>query len=202
MGETDEVPENARETVSSPKGMQAWLKRLVGRYTYTGYVDVCGKGNAKDQRSVKGRADCVATSAAPDVHCRVNASWPAERGDHGKSVLGGVSNLAPAQYLFSIESPHPERFVEGEGANFWGIVFVQVDQDDRGEWASGVLVGDTFLSTEPCADLSRDCRKITRITAKPDSNEISMTVEVRINRQRVLRQAFVLHRQVNSRAGK
>jgi hypothetical protein len=208
--EAEEVSSSARETVSSPKLMQAWLRRLSGRYTYEGYVDLCGKGNPADRRPVKGRADCIAVSAAPDVHCAVNVTWPAARRADGAPVLGGVSNLAPAQYLFSIEYPKFPTppvptlripYVRGEGANHWGIVAVQVDNMGNGEWASGVLVGDTFLSTEPCVDIQGDCRKVTRITAKPGANEISMTVEVTIARQRVLRQAFLLHREPDVRKG-
>jgi hypothetical protein len=204
QNETEEVASNARETVSSPLEMLAWLKRLPGRYTYDGYVDLCGKGNPADRRSVKGKADCIAVSAAPDVHCAVNVNWPAAMTESGTPVLGGVSSLAPAQLLFSIEFPSGPGaiYVRGEGANHWGIVMVQVDNKDKGEWASGVLVGDTFLSTEPCVDIPGNCRKITRITALPDSREISMTVEVTMDRQRVLRQDFLLRRDPNVRKDK
>jgi hypothetical protein len=207
LDETDEVAGNARETVSSPRQMQAWLKRLPGRYTYEGYVDMCGNGNAADRRPVKGKADCIAVSAAADVHCTVNVNWPPARKENGAPVRGGVSNLAPAQFLFSIEMPNdpydpPFVYIRGEGANHWGIVFVQVDNNGMGEWASGVLVGDTFLSREPCVDIPGDCHKTTRITALPDSQEIFMSVEVTIDRQRVLRQAFTLEREPDLRTGK
>jgi hypothetical protein len=198
--EPEEVSRNARETVSSPKGMQAWLRRLVGQYTIGGYVDLCGKGNLGDRRTVTGEADCIATSAAPDVHCKVNISWPAASGDNGVSVLGSVSNLAPAQFLFSIEIPSPGiPMYRGTGINGWGVLLEQVDNKGIGEFASGVLVGETFLATEPCVDLPGNCWKITRITAMPDSDEISMSVEIDIDRQRVSRRDFLLHRRLNGR---
>lgn len=209
QAETEEVSSNARETVSSPKAMQSWLRRLVGRYTTDGYVDLCGKGAPADRRSVKGKVECVEVSAGPDVHCTANVTWPEATKENGVPVLGGVSNLAPAQYLFSIEYPITQLSkkrnalsVRGEGANHWGIVAVLVDNKGAGEWASGVLVGDTFLSTELCADIPGACRKITRITALPDSQEISISVEVRVDRKRVLRQVFLLHREPNVRRSK
>jgi hypothetical protein len=200
--EAEEVSSSARETVSSPKLMQAWLRRLPGRYTYDGYVDLCGKGNPAGRRPVKGRADCIAVSAAPDVHCSVNVTWPAARKEDGTPVLGGVTNLAPAQLLFSIEIPSPViPIYRGAGMNGWGVVLEQVDNKGIGDFASGILVGDTFLATEPCVDMKGNCRKITRITAKPDDSEISMTVEVAMDRQRVLRQVFLMRRQPDVRKG-
>lgn len=203
--EPEEVSATASETVSSPKAMQAWLRRLAGRYTYDGYVDLCGKGNSADRRPVKGKADCIVVSPGSDVHCNVSVTWPAATRDNGTPVLGGVSNLAPAQLLFSIEYPITigrRLYVRGEGANHWGIVVVQVDNKGRGEWASGLLVGDTFLATEPCVDIPGDCHKITRITVLPDSVDISMTVELIMDRQRILRQVFQLKREPNVRKGK
>lgn len=175
-----------------PEDLSAWLGLLVGEYSYDGHVDLCGNGIAADKRPVTGRADCIASGSTPNVHCKVHVSWPDTKGINGAPVLGGVSNLRPAQFVYSLESSG-KRAIQISG---WGIRFMQVDDKGIAEWASGVLVGDTFTSAEPCLDMPDDvCRKIIRITARPDSNEISMVADIEIGPARVLHQEFVLHRQ-------
>jgi hypothetical protein len=199
VSRTDE-PEEAvslKDHTLSGKDMQAWLRQLVGQFTYQGYVDLCGKGNPADQRPVTGRADCIAAGLTPNVHCLVNVSWPAATKVDGSRLLGGVSNLSPAEFVFSIEIPRPLMF-RGKAANGWGLVFLQLDNRGNAQWASGVLVGDTFIATEPCTDMPGDCRRKTKITVRPDSN-ISMVVDTHIDRKRVLRQAFQLQRKPNAR---
>jgi hypothetical protein len=189
LEEPKEAPISVKGAAYDVRDMQAWLGLLVGQYTYEGHVDLCGKGNANDQRPVTGKADCIAAGSPPtSVHCRVNVNWPASSREIGSPVLGGVSNLAPAQLLFSIE---------GRPRNAWGLVLMQLDNRSRAEWASGELVGDTFISTEPCVDISGSFQKITQITARADSNKISMLVDIEIGRQRALRQSFLLHRESN-----
>jgi hypothetical protein len=208
LEEPEEVASNASETVTSQKAMLAWLRRLVGRYTLDGYIDPCGSGYIREQRAVTGKADCIATSVTPDVHCKFNLSWPAAGKGSGATTPDNVSDIAPAQLLFSIEVPLviktpfgtliPPNYY-GDGANHSGIVLVQVDNKDVGEYASGVLVNDTFLSTEPCMDKPGDCHRITRVTIKSEPGEIFMTVEVRTDGQRVTRQVFTLHRKPDLR---
>lgn len=195
LDELDEVVITNKEIAKDPKDMSAWLKLLVGKFTYEGYVDLCGKGNARDQRPVSGKSDCLASGVTPNVHCTVNVRWPAARGENGTPVRGGVSTLTPAMVIYSLENRHlPDIRV-----NRWGLMFMQVDNKGVGEWASGDLVGDTFTSREPCVDIPGNCQKITRITAAPDSDEITMVVDVKINGDRVQRQAFLLHRESGSR---
>jgi hypothetical protein len=198
--EPEEADLKASETTLSGKDMQSWLRRLVGQYTYGGYVDLCGNGNANDQRRVTGKADCIASGSAPNIHCAVNVRWPTATRENGAPVLGGVSNLAPAEFLFSMEIPRPPMF-KGKAANGWGLVFLQLDSSGNAEWASGVLNGDTFHSREPCFDIPGDCHRIKRITVAPDDDEISMRVDIVINRERVLRQVFLLHRKPGTRQG-
>lgn len=181
------------EDLTSARDLQAWLKRLAGQYTYSGFVDLCGNGNTSDQRPVTGKAECFATNALPVVHCRVNVRWPAAYKENGTPVLGGISNLAPAELLFGMEIPTNPMTV-GKGPNGFGLVITQLDSKGEAEWASGELFGDTFHSREACTEIPGECHKIWRITARPDSDEISMQVDVVIDRRRVLRQAFVLHR--------
>jgi hypothetical protein len=87
----------------------------------------------------------------------------------------------------------------GKGPNGWGLIFLQQDSNGDAEWASGELFGNTFHSREPCFDIPGDCHKSKWITARPDSDEISMVVDITIDRQRVLRQSFVLHRKPDAR---
>lgn len=197
LDELEEVVVTGEQVETDTKDLQAWLRLLVGKYTYEGYVDLCGKGNARDQRAVTGNSDCVGVGDTPNVHCTLNVRWPAARGENGAPVRGGVSNLLPASVIYSLEN----RYIPEMQLNRWGLMFVQVDSKGVAEWASGTLVGDTFTSREPCVDIPGDCRKITRITARPGSNEITMLADIRINDERVLRQGFLLHRESKSPVG-
>lgn len=205
IGDEQQVPdeaERARAGVraeSDTRKMQAWLARLVGRYTVEGTVDLCGQGNSVDQRAATGKVDCIAAGLPASVHCKVNVSWaPAVRKD-GTSLRGGVSNLAPAQFLFSFFTCE-QRFYDGTvlgtppGVPKRGLQFLQLDNRGIAEGASSELVGDAFMSREHCIDIPGNCRKVTMITATPESNDISMRVDIEINHKRVLRQSFLLRR--------
>jgi len=195
LEELEQVVVTGQKTRTATRDLRAWLKQLVGRYTYTGYVDLCGNGNVADQRPVGGNADCIAAASTPNVQCTVNVRWPAATGANGEPVLGGESSLLPAFVIYSLENHYvPERRI-----NRLQLMFTQVDNKGVAEWASGTLVGDTFTATEPCVGISGACQKITRITASPDSDEISMLADVRVDDKPVLRQSFQLHRQSNAR---
>ena len=112
----------------------------------------------------------------------------------------GSSDLSPAQLLFSLFSfeRHVYRGLNpGEptgGADKRGIHLLQMDSRGIVEWASSELVGDIFLSRESCVDVPGNCYKMTQIIARPDSDEISMQVDIEKNRKRVLRQTFTFRR--------
>lgn len=197
LDELEEVVVSGEEVTTRTRDLKAWLKLLVGQYTYEGYVDLCGQGNAKDQRPVTGKSDCIKAGSTPNVQCTLNVRWPAVRGEHGVPVLGGVSNLLPAFVIYALES----RYIPELKVDRLNLMFTQVDNKGVAEWASGALVGDTFTSRAPCVGIEGACEKITRITARPNSNEISMLIDVSIDNQRVLRQAFLL-RETNLRNGK
>jgi hypothetical protein len=59
--------------------------------------------------------------------------------------------------------------------------------------AAAASSASPMSSTRPTGS----CQKITQITAGPDSNKISMLVDIEIGRQRALRQSFLLHRESN-----
>lgn len=177
--------------VSDLRALRQWLVLLAGQYSYEGHVDLCGKGHPSDQRPVTGKADCILSGPIPDVHCKVDAGWPETRAESGVPVLGGVSSLRQAQFVFSLENSGT-RGIQVSG---WGVQFVQVDNEGKADWASGVLIGDTFIAGELCAGIPGNCQEITRITARPGSNEISMLIEIQIDQQPVMRQAFLLRRE-------
>lgn len=219
LPELDEVVVTGQEPVTRTKDLQAWLKLLVGQFTYEGHVDLCGRGNAEDQRPVTGKADCIGSRASPTVHCTVNVRWPEAHGENGLPVLGGVSSLFPAMVSYSLEGRHIPGSGISEGAfrnavrtgvpigpvqmYRWGLMFTQLDNRGVVEWGSGELVGDTFTSREPCVGIERagTCQKITRITARPDGSAIAMVVDIRIDSRRVFRQTFLLHREPGSQKG-
>jgi hypothetical protein len=195
----EDAPAGVRKELSTG-AMQAWLARLVGQYSVEGTVDLCGQGNPSEQRPVTGKVDCIAAGSPPSTHCKVNVHWPPAFGRKGAPLLGGVSHLAPAQFLFSFFTREQARYVgypgtpprEGPGR---GLQFLQLDNRGIADGASSRLIGDAFMSSENCMDIPGDCQKFTRITARPDSNEISMQVDVEMNGKRVLRQAFLLRRE-------
>jgi hypothetical protein len=191
--ELEEVVVTGAQVKTRTNDLQAWLKLLVGNYTYEGYVDLCGNGNAEDQRPVTGKADCVDFGSTPNVRCGVNVHWPAERGENGAPVLGGVSNLQPAFVIYGLEN----RYIPEQKIARLALMFMQVDSEGVTERASGALVGDTFTSRETCVGMPWACQKITRITARPGSDEISMRFDVERNGKRVLRQSLVLRRASN-----
>jgi hypothetical protein len=198
LDQLEEVVITGKEPTTRTKDLKAWLELLVGQYTYEGYVDLCGQGNARDQRPVTGKSDCIKPGSTPNVQCTVNVRWPATRWEGGRPVLGGVSSLLPAFVIYALEN----RYIPELKVDRLNLMFTQVDNKGVAEWASGTLVGDTFTSRAPCVGIPGACQKITRITARPDSKEISMLVDIEIDDQRVLRQAFLLHRESNLRNGK
>jgi hypothetical protein len=191
--ELDEVVVTGEKIKTRSRDLREWLKLLVGKYTYEGYVDLCGQENARDLRPVTGTAACVASGENPNVHCTVNVRWPAARGENGAPVLGGVSSLAPAFAIYSLEN----RYQPEKHTYQLGLVFTQVDNKGIAEWASGTLVGDTFTSNEPCVGIPGACRKVTKITARPKSKQITTQVDVEIDNRRVLHQSFVLNRELS-----
>ena len=197
LEELEEVVVTGEKVRTKTRDLREWLRLLPGMYSYEGYIDLCGNGNSADTRPVSGESSCVASSERPNVLCTVNVRWPEERGKDGEPTLGGVSNLSPAYVIYSLEN----RFIPDKQVHVLGLMFTQVDNNGVAEWASGTLVGDTFISSEPCVDMPGSCRKMTRIAVSPDSKEIHTRVDVEVDNQRVLHQSFVMRRELNSRNG-
>jgi hypothetical protein len=197
LDELAEVVVVAKETSSYLKDLRAWLKRLVGQYNYEGYVDICGNGNPADQRPVTGRADCIALGSTSNIQCTVNMRWPVAVQDNGEPVPGGSFNLFSAHAIYSVEN----RYIPEQRLNRWGLMSMQVDSRGRAEWASGALIGDSFVSKGPCVGMPGSCQKHMRITARPNAKEIYMVVDIEVGEQPVMRQALELHRESKAQRG-
>lgn len=159
-----------------------WLRRLLGQYTYEGYVDLGGKGSAEDRRSVRGVGICVGFGVAPGVQCEMNVRWPEVRGPDGGEVLGGISSLDPAMVLYGLE---PDEI---------GIRYLQVDNRGLAEGATGFVIGDTATFKTPCVDIPVGCQRTTRITAKSDSEIVDMQIDTELDFQLATRFRFQMRR--------
>ena len=190
LEELEEVVVVAKETSAYLNDLRAWLKRLVGAYSYEGYVDICGNGNPGDQRPVTGQAECIAKGAAPNIQCTVNMRWPVAVQENGEAVPGGAYNIVTAHVIYSVEN----RFIPEQRINRWGLMSMQVDSKGKAEWSSGALIGDSFVSKERCVGIPGECKKNMRITARPNAKEVTMLIDTEIGEQRVMRQALVLNR--------
>lgn len=196
LTELDEVIVSGSRATRRTRDLADWLKLLEGQYRYEGHVDLCGQGNAADQRPVTGKADCAglyydsdgsppgSRSRLRGLYCVIDLRWPEARGEDGVPVIGGESTLSPAMVVYSLESDLP------------GIQFMQIDNKGMATHAKGQLTGDTLTTREPCG-IPGACRKVTRITAQPGSEDISMLIDVEIDSRRVLRHALLLHRVSN-----
>lgn len=217
LEELDEVVVSGERVTTNTKDVLAWLALLPGRYTYEGFVDLCGQGIATDQLPVSGSADCSRSGSMPNVFCAVNVRWPETKEEDGQPLLGGVSHLNPALLAFSLEKRHRQApgmsvaefsaamrngvSISPPQTGYWGLMFTLVDNRGLAEWGSGTLVGDTLTSRESCVGIPGACRKITRITARPGSDEILMAVDIRFGSRSVLRESFVLRREPAARKG-
>jgi hypothetical protein len=186
--EPDKLEELSEVLVSGEKPTRKvaelipWLRRLLGQYTYEGYVDLGGKGNPDDQRRVRGVGLCVGFGVAPGVQCEINVRWPESKGPQGEQIMGGVSPLAPAMILYGLE---PDDL---------GIRYLQVDNRGLAEGATGFIIRDTATFRTPCVDVPEGCQRITRITAEPDSKLIEMQVDTEVNYELAMRYRFQLTR--------
>jgi hypothetical protein len=176
--ELEEIVINGSKSTRRIRDLGAWLRHLEGQYSYEGYVDLCGKGNAAEQRSVTGKSDCVSlyetgTEQLLSLYCAINVRWPQVQGENGRAVIGGESNLSPAMVVYGVVPELP------------GIQFMQIDNKGMATHAQGKLAGDTLTTMGSCG-MQGSCQLITRITAQPDSKDIVMLVDVEIDSRRSL----------------
>jgi hypothetical protein len=83
--------------------------------------------------------------------------------------------------------------------NYLGIQFLHVDSRGMADSGLGYLTGDTLTTTTDCVDLSGDCKRISRIEARPDGKRIQMQIDIEQDGTRLVRYTFVLRRQDRAR---
>ena len=165
--------------------MEAWLRRLVGRFRIEGRIEqpmlIAGAGGrpvpVTQTGKITGIADCVGIGDGPGVHCVLNATWPMMsyttlplRGSVGNNVpSNGRDNLQPAMFLIGIDR------------NALRIQFLQVDNLSEAEGWEGDLADDIALLNYPWSrGCSRDMLLFCwfgggEIAAKPQSDIVTMT---------------------------
>ncbi len=179
--ELSEVVVSGLRPTSKVADVIPWMRRLLGEYTIEGYVDLRGKGDPADRRSVRGWGVCVGFGVAPGVQCEVDVRWPAAS-VADDLVMGGASTLAPAMMLYGLE---PDEI---------GVRYLQVDNRGLAEGASGGIIGDSATFRAPCADVVEGCQRVTRIIARSESKQIDMQVDTEIFYELAMRYRFQLTR--------
>lgn len=164
-----------------PVAILAWLRRFVGEFSYSGYVDVRAEGIPRQRNGITGSASCVAFGEAPGVHCTLNVAWKEVRGPNDEEVPGGVSTLSPAMIQYGLD---PDRL---------GVRFMQVDSRGIAERGNGYLFSNTLTTTTPCVGMP-DCQRITKINAHPDGNFIETQIDIEKSGRLVARYFLVMTR--------
>jgi hypothetical protein len=182
--ELDEVLVNGVriKPTRDPQAIVNWLKLLVGKFDYGGFVQLRGEGVSRDLLRVNGAANCSAFGRAPGVHCEINALWPEKKGPNGEDLLGGVSTLSPAMVEYGLDT---DRL---------GIRYLQVDNKGLAYFGAAYLVGNTLTTTMPCPEDPVDCKRTTRVTAHVDGKLVEIEVEIEKALERKARLRFVLQR--------
>ncbi len=182
--ELDEVLVNGVRVkpVRDAQAIVNWLKLLVGRFSYSGYVQPRIEGQAANLLLVHGSADCTPFGLAPGVVCSINVSWPQAPGEGLKDIPGGMPTLNPAMVQYGLDTDH------------FGIRFLQVDSKGIANAGQGYLVADTLTTTAPCAEVAGDCKRITRITPRADGKFIDMQTDIEVDGRRQVRFKFLLNR--------
>jgi hypothetical protein len=164
-----------------PQAIVNWLKLLVGKFDYGGYVQLRGEGISRDLLRVNGVADCTAFGRAPGVHCELSVVWPEKKGPDGEDLIGGVSTLSPAMVEYGLDTDH------------LGIRYLQVDNLGLAYYGQAYLVANTLKTITPCPDMP-ECTRTTRITPRVDGKLVEIEVELEKQLERKARFRFVLQR--------
>jgi hypothetical protein len=196
--------------VTGPIEMGAWLRRLVGRYSFEGVVQVVLPEYAKNQcgplppepsesgtlpppddsycSAIHGKGDCISVGTGPGVQCILDVVWQEiyEVTDEGAFNLPGfVPYMNPAMELFGLD---PGRA---------GVGHLLVDHKGLPESTLGFIKGNRLVFKAPCVNapvlfgamkldrvddrILQTCERITYIDAKVDSKVVHMSVDIEIN---------------------
>jgi hypothetical protein len=183
--ELDEA-EVAAARVAQLEQLDTWLRRLAGRFDFSGEISgdsesTCDRARRDFARlhsngslgcrggsippppvKISGNADCVGISSGAGVHCVIQLDWqvPVARYGYGYSPAYRASWFNPGIILYGIDP------------NALGIRFLQVSQRSIAESALGVLEDNTVTFKLPGPYSSRK----VQITALPDSDNLEMRV--------------------------
>jgi hypothetical protein len=178
----DEVVVSGERPSRSTTGIASWLRRLLGRFTVEGYVEVGAEGKPGDRLSVRGVADCAEFGYMPAVSCDLHINWPAAKGQGGEEIPGGVSTLAPAMILYAFEV---DRIA---------LRYMLVDSKGTAEVGSDYLRGNTFSVTSDCIGIPGDCKRVMRVNARPDGRLVQMQIDIIRDSRLALRYRFEMNR--------
>jgi hypothetical protein len=183
LAQPREPPPAWEDPSGPPTEPDVWLKRLVGRYTFEGMVQIgdCAPlpsmGAAPPPlpktscTGIKGKGDCVGIGDGPGVQCVLNVAWQdlyQVNFDSGEvsAVPGAVSYLDPAMILFGLDP--------GNSA----IQYLLVNNKGLPEGGPGFNFGNRATFLTRCVNEPVGCRREIRIDAKPESSLLHISIDV------------------------
>jgi hypothetical protein len=175
--ELEEILVEGHRPIKDPRKLKAWIERLVGSFSYEGYVERYNAEGVAERTEVHGGSQCARFDKAAAVQCMVNATWNRMSGASGPGTVLDGNSLAPAVVVYGLNPP----------MQYFG--HMQVDSSGVARKGKGWLVDDTMISKDPCADF-RDCLRVVRLRAPPDAKVISMRVDLEQNGKLQVRQEF------------
>jgi len=123
-------------TAEATPTLEAWLRRLAGRFEYEGAANPYGQP-PEEPRPVTGRSDCINVGNGPGIQCVLEVKWR-ERRDGMGNPIPPHPNLDPSMMLFGLE-PSGDR-----------LHFLQVDNKGIAQGGTGVLSGNIAkMITDP-----------------------------------------------------
>lgn len=173
---------NAQARTQKATQMDAWLRRLVGRFRYEGfYAVVVPSPQPPPPIPVKGMADCVGIGGGPGVQCVVNAVWDDERWGGrrlGKWGGGWVTSDSPTLLLYGVDPGQSN------------IRYLQVDHRGIAQGGAGLLNGNTLSYSERWVNPPEPVpikERIVRIHAPAHGEFIQISVELMVGTEPVFR---------------
>jgi len=179
--ELDEA-EVAAARAAQLEQLDTWLRRLAGRFVFSGEItndaeSTCDRGRRDFERqhfngslgcgggskpaptvTIEGNGDCVGVSSGAGVHCVIQLDWIPPDPPYTPYIRASWFN--PGIVLYGIDP------------NALGIRYLQVSDRSIAETALGVLEDDTVTFKLQ----GRYSRRTVRIIAPPDADTMEMRV--------------------------
>ncbi len=153
---------------------------------------------------IKGKGDCVGIGKGPGVQCILDVSWQDIYAVEGRNLPGGVSFLSPAMLLFGLDP--------GQDA----IHYLLVDNKGLPEGGPGSNKGNRAIFKTTCVNAPillsampevvpderrpdrprnwQTCERVIRISAKPDSRVVNISMDININDETFTRMEITMRR--------